>query len=113
MKLWYAVKANPLSRIIQCLDSAGFNFDVASKGELEQVLAQGIDSERVLNTGHCKSPAQISHFIARGVRTFVAESVNQVRWLNEQATKSKLSAASSIARTTSLARQRKEPSWWR
>ncbi|MEC8138587.1 MAG: PLP-dependent decarboxylase, partial [Pseudomonadota bacterium] len=50
VKLWYAVKANPLSRIIQCLDSAGFNFDVASKGELEQVLAQGIDSERVLNT---------------------------------------------------------------
>ncbi|WP_405128375.1 PLP-dependent decarboxylase [Pseudoalteromonas sp. PB2-1] len=87
VKLWYAVKANPLSRIIQCLDSAGFNFDVASKGELEQVLAQGIDSERVLNTGPAKSPAQISHFIARGVRTFVAESINQVRWLNEQAMK--------------------------
>ena len=87
VKLWYAVKANPLSRIIQCLDSAGFNFDVASKGELEQVLTQGIDSERVLNTGPAKSPKQISHFIARGVRTFVAESVNQVRWLNEQATK--------------------------
>jgi diaminopimelate decarboxylase len=87
VKLWYAVKANPLSRIIQCLDSSGFNFDVASKGELEQVLAQGIDSERVLNTGPAKSPAQISHFIARGVRTFVAESINQVRWLNEQATK--------------------------
>ena len=87
VKLWYAVKANPLSRIIQCLNSAGFNFDVASKGELEQVLAQGIDSERVLNTGPAKSPAQISHFIARGVRTFVAESINQVRWLNEQATK--------------------------
>ena len=87
VKLWYAVKANPLSRIIQCLDSAGFNFDVASKGELEQVLAQGIDSERVLNTGPAKSPKQISHFIARGVRTFVAESINQVRWLNEQAMK--------------------------
>ena len=87
VKLWYAVKANPLSSIIQCLDSAGFNFDVASKGELEQVLAQGINSERVLNTGPAKSPAQISHFIARGVRIFVAESINQVRWLNEQATK--------------------------
>ena len=42
--------ANPLSRIIQCLDSAGFNFDVASKGELEQVLTQGIDSERVFHS---------------------------------------------------------------
>ncbi|MBB1334783.1 MULTISPECIES: PLP-dependent decarboxylase [unclassified Pseudoalteromonas] len=85
VKLWYAVKANPLSKVIQSLDNAGFNFDVASKGELEQVLAQGINSERVLNTGPAKSPKQIKHFIARGVRTFVAESLNQVRWLNEQA----------------------------
>ncbi|WP_372762077.1 PLP-dependent decarboxylase [Pseudoalteromonas sp.] len=85
VKLWYAVKANPLSKIIHSLDSAGFNFDVASKGELEQVLAQGINSDRVLNTGPAKSPQQIKHFIARGVRIFVAESLNQVRWLNQQA----------------------------
>ncbi|MFY8327966.1 PLP-dependent decarboxylase [Pseudoalteromonas sp. ZZD1] len=85
VKLWYAVKANPLSKVIQSLDGAGFNFDVASKGELEQVLAQGINSERVLNTGPAKSPKQIKHFIERGVRIFVAESLNQVRWLNEQA----------------------------
>lgn len=85
VKLWYAVKANPLSKVIQSLDNAGFNFDVASTGELEQVLAQGINSERVLNTGPAKSPKQIKHFIERGVRIFVAESLNQVRWLNEQA----------------------------
>ena len=85
VKLWYAVKANPLSKVIQCLDNAGFNFDVASKGELEQVLAQGISSQRVLNTGPAKSPKQIKHFIERGVRIFVAESLNQVRWLNQQA----------------------------
>ncbi|TMO79852.1 diaminopimelate decarboxylase [Pseudoalteromonas sp. S3776] len=85
VKLWYAVKANPLSKVIQCLDNAGFNFDVASKGELEQVLAQGISSQRVLNTGPAKSPKQIKHFIERGVHIFVAESLNQVRWLNQQA----------------------------
>ncbi|WP_024606522.1 MULTISPECIES: PLP-dependent decarboxylase [unclassified Pseudoalteromonas] len=85
VKLWYAVKANPLSKIIQSLDNAGFNFDVASKGELEQVLAQGISSQRVLNTGPAKSPKQIKHFIERGVCIFVAESLNQVRWLNQQA----------------------------
>ena len=85
VKLWYAVKANPLSKVIQSLDNVGFNFDVASKGELEQVLAQGINSERVLNTGPAKSPKQIKHFIERGVRIFVAESLNQVRWLNQQA----------------------------
>ncbi|AZZ99720.1 PLP-dependent decarboxylase [Pseudoalteromonas sp. R3] len=85
VKLWYAVKANPLSSVLNTLDKAGFNFDVASRGELTQVLSQDIAAERVLNTGPAKSPAQIQHFLQAGVTTFVAESLNQVRWLNEAA----------------------------
>ena len=85
VKLWYAVKANPLSKVIQTLDKCGFNFDVASSGELNQVLKQGIAAERVLNTGPAKSKQQIAHFLAAGVRTFVAESLNQVTWLNQAA----------------------------
>ncbi|PCK30854.1 PLP-dependent decarboxylase [Pseudoalteromonas piscicida] len=85
VKLWYAVKANPLSHIIKTLDHAGFNFDVASSGELDQVLSQGIAPERVLNTGPAKSLKQIRHFARQGVRIFVAESHNQVRWLNQVA----------------------------
>ena len=83
IKLWFAVKANPLSKIIQTLDGAGFDFDVASAGELSQVLAQGIDASRVLNTGPAKSKKQISSFVNLGVRTFVVESLNQLNWLNE------------------------------
>jgi len=85
IKLWFAVKANPLSKIIQTLDGAGFNFDVASSGELNQVLKQGISSERILNTGPAKSKAQITSFIQQGVNIFVAESLNQLIWLNEAA----------------------------
>ena len=83
IKLWFAVKANPLSKIIQTLDSEGFNFDVASSGELHQVLAQGIDPSRVLNTGPAKSKKQIHAFVKQGVQTFVVESLNQLNWLNE------------------------------
>jgi diaminopimelate decarboxylase len=83
IKLWFAVKANPLSKIIQTLDSEGFNFDVASTGELTQVLAQGIDPSRVLNTGPAKSKKQLAAFVKKGVRTFVVESLNQLNWLNE------------------------------
>ncbi|MFQ3265027.1 MAG: diaminopimelate decarboxylase [Colwellia sp.] len=83
IKLWFAVKANPLSKIIQSLDSEGFNFDVASTGELTQVLAQGIDPSRVLNTGPAKSKKQLAAFVKKGVRTFVVESLNQLNWLNE------------------------------
>jgi diaminopimelate decarboxylase len=85
IKLWFAVKANPLSKIIQTLDGAGFNFDVASSGELNQVLKQGITPERILNTGPAKSKAQITSFIHQGVNIFVAESLNQLIWLNEAA----------------------------
>jgi len=83
IKLWFAVKANPLSKIIQTLDSAGFNFDVASSGELAQVLAQGISPDRVLNTGPAKSKKQLKAFVELGVKTFVVESLNQLTWLNE------------------------------
>ncbi|OHU86056.1 MULTISPECIES: PLP-dependent decarboxylase [Pseudoalteromonas] len=85
VKLWYAVKANPLSKVIQTLDQAGFDFDVASSGELDQVIRQGVCPSRVLNTGPAKSKRQIQHFLSQGVRTFVAESHNQVHWLNQLA----------------------------
>jgi len=83
IKLWFAVKANPLSKIIQTLDGEGFNFDVASAGELNQVLAQGIDPSRILNTGPAKTKKQITAFVKEGVNTFVVESLNQLNWLNE------------------------------
>ncbi|MFY8273866.1 PLP-dependent decarboxylase [Pseudoalteromonas sp. SSDWG2] len=83
--LWYAVKANPLSAIVRTLAECGFRFDVASSGELQQVLAQEVPAQQVLNTGPAKSRRQIKQFIELGVRTFVAESLNQVRWLNEAA----------------------------
>ncbi len=83
IKLWFAVKANPLSKIIQTLDSEGFNFDVASSGELTQVLTQGISPDRVLNTGPAKSKQQLEAFVKQGVKTYVVESLNQLNWLNE------------------------------
>lgn len=83
IKLWFAVKANPLSRVIQTLDKQGMNFDVASLGELEQVLAQGVNPSRVLNTGPAKSEQQIRRFMSLGVNTFVAESINQLALINQ------------------------------
>jgi diaminopimelate decarboxylase len=85
IKLWFAVKANPLSKVLQTLDQAGFNFDVASSGELAQVMAQGISPERILNTGPAKSRQQLSEFLTQGVNTFVIESLNQLDWLNQVA----------------------------
>ncbi len=85
VKLWYAVKANPLSSIIGQIKQAGIHFDVASKGELSHVLAQGAEPENILNTGPAKSKQQMGEFLEQGVTTFVIESVLQLAWLNEQA----------------------------
>lgn len=85
VKLWYAVKANPLSQIIKTLDQQGFNFDVASVGELSQVISQDVSPQRILNTGPAKSKKQLQHFLQQGVNTFVVESLNQLKWLNEGA----------------------------
>ncbi len=85
IKLWFAVKANPLSRVIAALAQQGFDFDVASQGELTQVLAQNVQAERILNTGPAKSKAQMKAFLSQGVGTFVVESLNQLQWLNQAA----------------------------
>lgn len=86
IKLWFAVKANPLSRVITTLAEQGFNFDVASQGELTQVLRQNIAADRILNTGPAKSKRQMKAFLTQGVETFVVESLLQLQWLNESAT---------------------------
>lgn len=85
IKLWFAVKANPLSRVITTLAEQGFNFDVASQGELTQVLSQNVTADRILNTGPAKSRRQIKAFLSQGVETFVVESLLQLQWLNEVA----------------------------
>ncbi|RHW76605.1 PLP-dependent decarboxylase [Colwellia sp. RSH04] len=102
IKLWFAVKANPLSKILQTLDGAGFNFDVASSGELNQVLAQGVSANRILNTGPAKTKKQLAAFIKQGVETFVVESLNQLTWLNEATAEHNLNTGSAIKPTVLL-----------
>ncbi|GAA4873436.1 PLP-dependent decarboxylase [Ferrimonas pelagia] len=90
-KLWFAVKANPVSAVIQSLAAQGFGFDVASPGELNQVLAQGVSPDRILNTGPVKTPAMLREFLQKGVRIFVLESHQQVHDLEAEAKRLDLS----------------------
>ncbi len=82
LKLWYAVKANPLSAVIRCMHQAGLECDVASVGELQQVLAHAIPVNRVLNTGPAKSKQHLQQMLDAGVRIFVVESIQQAQDLN-------------------------------
>lgn len=87
IKLWYACKANPLSRILQTVHECGLMFDTASSGEMDQVLSLGVSPSNILLTGPAKSEALFEKAIEKGINTYVIESVNQLKWLNEAAAK--------------------------
>lgn len=85
IKLWYACKANPMSSILKVLRNLGHGIDVASKGELFQVLNTGIKGQNILATGPGKSKDYLKHLVSMGVKTIVLESINQAIWLNQVA----------------------------
>jgi len=87
VKLWYAVKANPLSAVINTLSELNLGFDVASPGELAQVRAQGVEGARILVTGPAKTGELIEGYLSEGVNTFVLESREQVQALQEVASR--------------------------
>lgn len=87
IKLWYACKANPMSAIIKILRNLNFGLDIASSGELHQVLNTGVAPDNIIATGPAKSKKYLKHLVDNGVQTVVLESHNQAYWLNEVAKK--------------------------
>lgn len=85
VKLWYACKANPLSAVLKVFRNCSFGIDVASKGELDQVLRSGVLPQHVLATGPSKSKKYLSELLEENVEIIVCESTNQLLWLEEVA----------------------------
>lgn len=78
LRLWYACKANPLSAVLKTVGEAGFSFDVASLGELEQVLQTGAAGKNILLTGPVKNDRFLERAMGVGVEWFVVESHEQL-----------------------------------
>lgn len=85
IKLWYALKANPLSAIIKVFRNCGFGIDVASLGEVDQVIRSGLTGDHLISTGPAKGPEFLKYLLQEKVQTIVCESTNQVKWLNQVA----------------------------
>lgn len=72
--VFYAVKANPAPEVVAALAEAGSAFDVASVGEIDMCLAQGIAPESLSYGNPIKKARDIAHAHARGVRRFTFDS---------------------------------------
>lgn len=83
IKIWYACKANPLSKILSILNDNGFGVDVASAGELHQARKTGV--EHIIATGPAKSMNYLGKLMDANVSTIVIESPNQLADLNQVA----------------------------
>ncbi len=80
VKVWYACKANPLSKILSIFQDNGFGVDVASLGELHQAKIAGV--KNLIATGPAKTPKYLRTMMENNVSTIIIESIQQLRDLN-------------------------------
>jgi ornithine decarboxylase len=73
-RVYYAVKANPAPEIVTMLERKGANFDVASRGEIELCLANGIASDRLSFGNTIKKERDIAFAYQAGLRLFAFDS---------------------------------------
>ena len=82
LKLHYAMKANPMPAVVQCMAGLVDGIDVASAGELKVALDAGADPAEVSFAGPGKRDAELRQAVAAGVLVNV-ESMRELPALAE------------------------------
>ena len=77
-RIFYAVKANPAPQIVVMLDGKGANFDVASRGEIELCLANGIEAGRMSFGNTIKKEKDIDFAYRAGLRLYAFDSEDEL-----------------------------------
>ena len=78
VELHYALKPQPDAAVVAALNEIGGRFDVASGGEVALLRGQGVDAQRCIHTHPIKRDADIRDALRYGVRTFVADNVDEL-----------------------------------
>ncbi|MGE5548031.1 MAG: type III PLP-dependent enzyme [Solirubrobacterales bacterium] len=84
-QVFYAVKANPGAEIVRMLNELGSCFDVASRGEIELCLAQGVPAERLSFGNTIKKASDIAFAHDKGVSLYAFDSEAELEKLAEHA----------------------------
>jgi ornithine decarboxylase len=80
-RVYYAVKANPASEIVAMLEGKGASFDVASRGEIELCLENGIEPDRMSFGNTIKKERDIAFAYEAGLRLFAFDSERELEKL--------------------------------
>lgn len=88
--IFYAIKANSHSRILKLLRDLGSCFDIASRGELEKLLAIGIPADKISFGNTIKYEEDIEFAYKMGIRYFVADSELEIRKIAKYAPQSQV-----------------------
>ncbi len=80
-EIFYAVKANPASQIIERLAASGAAFDAASPAEIAACLGAGVSPNRISYGNTVKKPSDISTAFDGGVDLFAFDSVGEIEKL--------------------------------
>jgi ornithine decarboxylase len=89
-QVYYAVKANPERAVVSMLADLGANFDLASRPELDTLLALNIDPARVSYGNTIKKLKEITYFYEKGVRLFATDSEDDLKNIASAAPGSKV-----------------------
>ncbi|HEV7985815.1 MAG TPA: hypothetical protein VGP20_06605, partial [Steroidobacteraceae bacterium] len=77
--LHYALKPLPHAAVVRTIVEEGGSLDLATTGEVQLAAALGVDPARCIDTHPIKRERDIRNALEYGVRTFVADNVDEVR----------------------------------
>jgi len=84
-EVYYAVKANPAPEIVRMLARMDSRFDVASKGEIDLCLANGVSAESISFGNTIKKQRDIAYAYEKGVRLYAFDSEAELEKLAQSA----------------------------
>jgi ornithine decarboxylase len=76
--LHYALKPLPHESVVNTIVELGGWMDLATTGEVQLVKRLGVDPARCIHTHPIKRPIDIENALEFGVRTFVADNVDEI-----------------------------------
>ena len=84
-KIYYAVKANPGTEVLERLRDLGSCFDIASIYELDALLALGVPPERLSFGNTIKKARHVREAYEKGVRLFASDCEADIRHIAQHA----------------------------